>query len=198
MTISRTAALAVSLLAIGVAHAAPRLIPDHDAMGVYRISQPGRPAQTWRVRYQASSERVHAVSLSGQAAGAAILLDLASGSADVVLPQMHAVVAVPGLSALMRKVTDQRGTHFTVLGQATIAGHACTRYLVLQPKGDGSACITPGGVVLEATGKNNHGAVSVQALSMADAPQPAAAFVLPQGYSRIDLPPRMLAQLLGG
>ena len=198
MTISRTAALAVSLLAIGVAHAAPRLIPDHDAMGVYRISQPGRPAQTWRVRYQASSERIHAVSLSGQAAGAAILLDLASGSANVVLPQMHAVVAVPGLSAMMQKVMNDRGAHFTKLGQATIAGHTCTRYLVLKPKGDGSACITPGGVMLEATGKNAHGSVSVQALSMVDAPQPAGAFVLPRGYSNITLPPQMLAQLLGG
>ncbi|MCF3945842.1 hypothetical protein AiwAL_13675 [Acidiphilium sp. AL] len=200
MTIHNTAALAAFLLAMGVAHAAaaPRLIPDHDAMGVYRISQPGKPTQTWRVRYLAASERVRAVSLSGQAAGTAILLDLASGAANVVLPQMHAVVAVPGLSAMMQKVMDNRGAHFTRLGQATIAGRACTRYLVLKPKGDGSACITPGGVVLQATGKNDHGSVAVQALSITNAPQQAAAFTPPAGYSSITLPPQMLAQLLGG
>ncbi|WP_286839721.1 hypothetical protein [Acidiphilium sp. 34-64-41] len=160
----------------GLARAAvPRLLPDHDVMGVYRISQPGR-----------------------QATGVTVLLDLASGSAHVVVPQMHAVVAVPGLSGLINKVLDENGAHFTPLGQARIAGHACTRYLVLKRKGDGTACITQGGVVLAATGKDARGSMSVTALQVADAPQPPGDFVLPQGYSSISLPPQMLAQLLGG
>ncbi|HEX7390760.1 MAG TPA: hypothetical protein VF286_11650 [Acidiphilium sp.] len=190
----------VALLGFGMASAAaaPRMIPDHDVMGVYRIDQPGKPAQTWRVQYLAAGERVRAVSLSGQAAGVTILLDLVSGSANVVLPQMHAVVAVPGLSDLMQKVMDDRGAHYTVLGQATVAGHTCTRYLVLKPKGDGSACITQGGVVLEARGKDDRGSASVEALSIADTPQSPADFMPPEGYSSITLPPQMLEQLLGG
>ncbi len=183
----------------GLARAAvPRLLPDHDVMGVYRISQPGRADQTWRVRYQAASRMLRAVSVAGQATGVTVLLDLASGSAHVVVPQMHAVVAVPGLSGLINKVLDENGAHFTPLGQARIAGHACTRYLVLKRKGDGTACITQGGVVLAATGKDDRGSMSVTALQVADAPQPPGDFVLPEGYSSISLPPQMLAQLLGG
>ncbi|MGC9268548.1 hypothetical protein [Acidiphilium sp.] len=186
------------MVTAGTADAAlPRLIPDHDAMGVYQISQPGRPSQTWRVRFQAASRMLHAVSLSGQASGVSVLLDLESGAADVVVPQMHAVVAVPGLSGLIHQVLDQRGAHFTRLGEASIAGHRCTRYLVLKPRGDGSACITRGGMVLAATGRNDHGSLSVTALRIADAPQPPGAFTLPPDYSSVTLPPQILAQLLG-
>ncbi len=191
--------VAVMMVAGGAAQAAtPRLLPDHDVMGVYQITQPGRPSQTWRVRYQAASEMLHAVSVSGQASGVTVLLDLASGSAHVVVPQMHAVVAVPGLSGLIHKVLDQNGARFTRLSEATIAGQSCTRYLVLKPKGDGSACITRGGVVLAATGKNAQGSLAVTALQIVDAPQPPGDFTLPDGYSSISLPPQMLAQLLGG
>lgn len=194
------AALGFGVLLAGSAAAAPvpRFIPDHDAMGVYQVEQPGKPVQTWRVRFQAGSRRLHATGLSGQAQGVSVLLDLGSGEAYVILPQMHAVVSVPGVSGLMARVTDERGAHVTRLGEATIAGHRCTRYLVLKAKGDGSACITPGGVILAASGKDTHGAVDVTALSMADAPQPPGYFALPQGYSNITLPPQMLAQLLGG
>ncbi|MDD2876516.1 MAG: hypothetical protein PHT60_06845 [Acidiphilium sp.] len=204
----RTAAIGFATLAaigsaafaaMGVAHAAtPRMIPDHDAMGVYQIAQPGHPTQTWRVRYSAANQMLRAVSLSGQATGIAVLLDLAAGSANVVVPQMHAVVAVPGLSGLIHKVLDRNDSHFTRLGQATIAGHQCTRYLVLKRRGDGSACITPGGVVLAATGKDDRGSLTVTALQMVDAPQPPDDFAVPSGYSSVSLPPQMLAQLLGG
>lgn len=191
-----TACMALSLRA-ALADPMPRVIPVHDAMGVYRISAPGKPDQTWRIRFQASTERLRAVALSGQAAGVVILLDLRNGAADVVLPQMHAVVDVPGLSALMNRVLDDRGAKFTPLGPGTIAGHACTRYLVLKPDADGTACITHGGVILAARGKDHHGSVAVEAQTIADAPQPPDAFALPQGYSHISLPPQMLGRLLG-
>lgn len=198
MKFRKTAIAITAICGISMASAAPRLIPDHDAMGVYEIAQPGHPTQTWRVRFQAASRMLRAVSLSGQANGITLLLDLAAGSANVVVPQMHAVVAVPGLSGLIHKVLDENGAHFTPLGQATIAGHRCTRYLVLKPKGDGSACITPSGVVLAATGRNKDGSVAITALQIADAPQPSGDFAVPQGYSSISLPPQMLLQLLGG
>jgi hypothetical protein len=192
------AALLLSGAAIAPAFAAPRLIPDRDAMGVYQVTQPGKPIQTWRVRYQASSQMLRAVSLSGQATGVTVLLDLAAGSADIVVPQMHAIVAVPGLSGVIHNALDQNGAHFTRLGEATIAGHQCTRYLILKRKGDGSACITRSGIVLAATGKDSKGSAQVTALQIAEAPQPPEDFQLPQGYSNINLPPQMLAQLLGG
>lgn len=203
--INRTTALTLAafatiatLCSAGASPVTPRLIPDHDTMGVYQVTQPGRAAQTWRVRYQASSRMVRAVSLSGNANGITVLLDLAAGSAEIMVPQMHAVVAVPNLSGLIHKVLDNNGAHFTRLGQATIAGHGCTRYLVLKRKGDGTACITQGGVILAATGKDDRGALSVTALQIAETPQPPADFTIPQGYARMSLPPQILAQLLGG
>lgn len=199
MTFRPTLVLAAAICSVGLAHAAtPRILPAEDTMGLYRVAQPGHADQTWRVRYQAASRILRAVGTAGQGSGITVLLDLAAGSAHVVLPQMHAVVAVPGLSGLIHKVLDGNGAHFTPLGQATIAGLRCTRYLVLKPKGDGSACITSDGIVLEATGKDKQGALTVTALEIARAPQPAADFTLPQGYSSISLPPSMLAQLLGG
>lgn len=176
----------------------PRLIPTHDVAGVYRISQPGRPEQTWRVRFEAAGERVRATSLGGTPTALTVLLDVRSGNAELVLPQMHALVNIPGLSGVLQKVTDKAGARFTALGSGTVAGHRCTRYLVLRRDGSGTACITSGGVVLAATGHDSKGKVTVTALSLSEEPQPPAAFEAPQGYSRVTLPPGMVAQMLGG
>lgn len=177
---------------------APRILPARDVMVVYRIAAPGHPAQTWRVRYRAAGELVRARGLDGPAAGVVALLDIPAGRAQVVLAQMHAVVEIPGLSATMAQVLALRGARFTRLGTARIAGHDCTRYLVLRRDADGTACITTGGVVLAAAGKDGHGSASVRAESVAQRPQDPGLFVPPAGYAPITLPPSMLAGLLGG
>lgn len=185
------------VLAPALAQAAPRVIPVRDARAVYRVSQPGRPDQTWSVRFDAAAGLVRATSLSGTPMPMTVLLDLHDGRAQLVLAQMHALVNVPGLAGAMARVMAMRGAHFTPLGPAIIAGLRCTRYLVLRRNASGTACLTPDGFTLAASGGDPHGRVSVQALSLHVGPQPPADFVPPTGYSEVTLPPSMLAGLLG-
>lgn len=177
--------------------AVPMFLPDHDIAGTYRLSQPGKPSTTWRVRYSAGAEVARARSLDGAAAGTVILLNMRSRNAIIVLDQMHAVVAVPGVGAVLDRVLTGDGAQFTRLGNAQIAGHDCARYLVLKRGAAGSVCLTRHGVLLAGQGHDRQGAVRITALSVQDAAQPAGAFEPPPGYSQITLPPAMLAQLLG-
>lgn len=196
----RRAGAGLLLLAMSTAPgfaATPRLLPDRDASAIYQVSQPGKPEQTWRIRFDAAAGLVRATSLSGTPMPMTALLDLHSGRAQLVLPQMHALVNVPGLSGAMGQVMAMRDAHFTPLGTATIAGYRCTRYLVLRRNASGTACLTPDGFALAASGSDPHGRVSVQALSLHIGPQPAGDFEPPMGYSEVTLPPQMLASLLG-
>ncbi len=189
---------ALALIAGGQARAAvPMFLPDHDIAGTYRLSQPGKPATTWRVRYSAGAEVARARSLDGAAAGTVILLNMRSRDALIVLDQMHAVVAVPGVGAVLNRVLTGDGARFTRLGVAQVAGRACTRYLVLKRGATGSVCLTRHGVLLAGQGHDRQGAVRITALSVQNAAQPAGAFEPPAGYSQVSLPPAMLAQLLG-
>ena len=191
---------AVGLLALcgGVARAAvPMVLPDHDVVGTYRVSQPGKPSTTWRVRYSAQAEIARARSLDGTAAGAVLLLNMRSRSALIVLDQMHAVVAVPGVGGVLDRVLAGDGARFTPLGTARIAGRVCNRYLVLKRQASGTVCLTAHGVLLAGQGHDQHGSIRVTALRVSNAPQPISAFAPPSGYSRVNLPPAMLAQMLG-
>ena len=147
----------------GMVHAAttPRILPDHDVAVTYRAVVPGQQGGTYRVRYQASSQRAHATALSGEGAGLQFLLDIPAGSGDLIMPQTHTIVPLPNLSDIIHRVMAAQGAKFTRLGTATIAGQACTKYLILSPKGDGTACLTRGGVPLAATAKDRRGSLTV-------------------------------------
>lgn len=193
-----TLVLAGGLALPAMAAAAPRFIPARDVSATYRIEQAGRPAQVWRVRFDAARQLLRARSLEGTPMPLTVYLDLRAGQAEVAVPQMHALVEVPGLSGAIGQVMAARQARFTALGQRTIAGMTCTRYLVLRQGSSGTACLTPEGIALAATGQDRQGRVTVTALSVRVAPQPAQAFAPPQGYARVNLPPAMLAQMLGG
>lgn len=198
----RIAALAlagtIAATAAAAAPPAPRFVPERDLSATYRISQPGRADQTWQVRFDAAGQRVRARSLAGTPMPLTVFLNLGTGRAEVALPQMHALVEVPGLSGVIGQVMAARDARFTTLGTATIAGLRCTRYLVLRPDGSGTACLTPTGIALAASGHDRHGNVRVRALSVDVASQPAQEFVPPDGYAHVNLPPAMLAQIMGG
>jgi hypothetical protein len=191
------AAMLLGVSGAAVAAGAPRILPDHDVAVTYRALVPGHPPGTYRVRYQAASQRAHASALSGEGAGLQFLLDIPEGSGDLIMPQTRTIVPLPDLSDIIHRVMAAQDAKFTKLGTAMIAGHACTKYLILSPKGDGTACLTRGGVPLAASAKDRRGSLTVTALNVADSPQPPDAFTPPPGYSTLNLPPSMLGQLLG-
>lgn len=192
--------LACAVLAASPAFAAspPRILPDHDVAVTYRVTVPDRSGGTYRVRYQAATRRAHVTGLSGEGQGFAFLLDIPGGSGDVIMPQTHTIVPLPDLGDIIHRVLAARGARFTRLGSAVIAGKPCTRYLILSPKGDGTACLTRGGVPLAANAHDSRGSVQAEALSVSDSPQPPEYFSPPPGYTALNLPPSMLRQLLGG
>jgi hypothetical protein len=67
---------------------------------------------------------------------------------------------------------------------------------VLNAQGSGTACITKDGVVLHFSGRDTHGSAEVTAVTVRFAPEPAADFAVPEGYSAVTLPPGALAALL--
>ena len=192
------AAAAVLWLVARNAAAAPQpmLLPTHDMVGIYRVTPSGRSSMTWRVQYSAELKRVRMTSLGDGELGTVILLDLRRLTAEMIIPQMHAVVSIPGIAVAMQHALAGKGLRFTALGQKMIAGHRCTRYLVLRRSAEGTACLTSDGVLLGGEGTDAQGSVQVVALRVREAVQPPNLFRPPSGYSRINLPPELLPRLM--
>jgi hypothetical protein len=172
----------------------PQFLPSRDVTVGYLVSAPGRPDATYQLAYDAADERAR---IDNPAQGDYFLVDLPGGTAQLVVPALHAVVNAPDLSGLTRQVMDADNARFTPLGPGHYAGMECEKYLVLNGQGSGTACITPDGVILHFTGSDAHGGATVTATSVTYGPQPRAAFAQPDGFSQITLPPGALAQLLG-
>jgi hypothetical protein len=173
--------------------AGPRFLPDQDVVVTYELRAPHQDPQDFQLNYDAAGERARVESL---AQGFYVLADLPAGRAQVVLPQLHAVVRTPDFSGLTQMIANGGDARFTPLGHGRYAGLGCERYLVMNDQGTATACITHDGVILHFNGHNAHGAADVTALSVAFAPQPAAAFLPPAGFSMIELPPGTLLALL--
>jgi hypothetical protein len=191
----RILALAMVLgLAAGAAQAAPVFLPTRDVAVTYDVAQPGRADTNYQLEYDAAGELARVAAPQGFF----VLANLPAGQAQVVLPALHAIVQAPDFSALTGMIFNADGAQFTALGHGEYAGLGCTKYLVLNQQGSGTACITPDGVVLHFAGKDANGSAEVTALAVAFGPQPAADFAAPDGFSAINLPPGALAALLQG
>jgi hypothetical protein len=173
----------------------PEFLPSRDVSIAYLVSAPGRPDASYQLTYDATDERAR---IDNPAQGDYVLVDLLAGSAELVVPALHAIVSAPDLSGLTQQVMDADNARFTPLGPGHYAGLPCEKYLVLNHQGSGTACITPDGVILHFSGADPHGSATVTASSVEYAPQSANAFAKPEGFSEITLPPGVLAQLLGG
>jgi hypothetical protein len=172
---------------------APLFLPAHDVAADYVLAVPGRPDADYRLQYDAADERARIVD---PLRGLALVVDLPAGRAALVVPALRAVVDAPDISDLARQVEHADGARFLPLGPGHYAGLACDNYEVITAQGSGKACITRDGVILHFAGRDARGAASVTAVSVAYGPQRPGDFVVPDGYSRIHLPPGALAQLL--
>ncbi len=173
----------------------PEFLPSRDVAIAYQVSAPGRASTNYQLSYDAANERAR---IDNPAQGDYFLVDLLGGTAQLVVPALHATVNAPDLSGLTQQVMSADHARFTPLGPGHYAGLACEKYLVLNHQGSGTACITPDGIILHFSGSDPHGSASVTASSVQYGPQPANAFAQPGGYSQITLPPGVLVQLLGG
>lgn len=173
----------------------PVFLPQHDLAATYLLAAPGRPDATYDLQYDAAGERAR---ITDPLRGLTFLVDLPSGRAELVVQALHAIVEAPDISGLAGQIRDAGGARFLPVGAGRYAGLACDKYEVLAAQGSGNACLTPDGVILHFAGRDAHGAASVTAVSVRYEHQPDGYFEVPDGYSRLVLPPGAIAQLLGG
>ena len=175
------------------ASAHPNILPVRDVAVSYRLDAPGRPPADYQFSYDAADQRAR---IDDPARGTYFLVDLPAGQARLVIPALHTVVEAPNLSTISQEITQLKGARFTNLGQASYAGGACDKYLVLSNQGSADVCLTPDGVALSFHGHDAHGSATVTATSVAYGPQPAGQFIPPAGFGSVTLPPQALAALL--
>jgi hypothetical protein len=189
------AAQLVTLLLLTPAQAAdhPPFLPAHDLAATYLLATPGRQDATYQLQYDAADQRAR---ITDPTRGLAFIVDLPSGQAELIVPALHAVVEAPDISGLATQIENAGGARFLPLGPGHYAGLPCDKYEVLAAQGSGTACLTPDGVILHFAGRDSHGSASVTALDVQYQHQPGALFTVPDGYSRITLPPGALAQML--
>ncbi|MGH7050820.1 MAG: hypothetical protein ACREE5_09270 [Acetobacteraceae bacterium] len=173
---------------------APRLLPDRDVKVEYTVTAPGRAPQAYDLSFSAESKRLR---IDDPARGLWFLVDLRDASAVIVVPQMHVVVSEPDLSNLAVILHRAETARFTPLGEATIAGLRCTRYLVSSQQVSGKACLTRGGIALEVSGEDSRGSAEAIADQVVEAPVPPESLVPPPGFPSLALPPGTIAALLG-
>ena len=203
------AALTAPLRAIGLAllagavlfrphgaHAAPapQFLPNRDVEVQYTVSVPGQPPHDYDLSFSAESERVR---IDDPARGLRFLVDLRDASAALVVPQMHVVVTEPDLANLAAMLQRVDAARFTPLGEATIAGLRCTRYLVLSSQATATTCLTRDGIALAVSGQDSDGSAQVVADSVTEAPVPPDSLVPPAGFASVALPRGTIAALLG-
>lgn len=185
--------LSVVLTALPIAgFAAPVFLPTRDVAVTYAFNAPGRTPGNYQLSYNAAGKLARIDAPTGYY----VLGNLPAGQAELILPALHAVVQAPDFSNLTAQIYNADGATFTPLGAGHYAGLDCTKYLVLDKNGTGTACLTPSGVVLHFSGHNARGAAEITALSVTYAPQPADMFTPPAGLTPLNLPPGALAALL--
>ncbi len=173
---------------------APRFLPDKDVEIRYTVSVPGRPSHDYDLSFSAESGRLR---IDDPARGLWFLVDLHDASATLVVPQMHVMVTEPDLANLAAILQSARGAQFTALGEMTIAGLRCTRYLVLDNQASGTACLTRNGIALAVSGEDSHGSASVVADSVSEAAVPPESLMPPSDFASIVLPRGTIEALLG-
>jgi hypothetical protein len=163
----------------------PAYLPTRDVTVQYAVTAdaPGVP----------SSVTVH-ITAGGQVridAGdrGTVLYDNGSSHASWILPQGRLAIDLPVPSTLAGNFIPNASTRFARQGSETVAGLRCTDWHVSVPKGSGTACVTPDGVILRGAGSDGKGhSGSIVATSVAYGTQPADLFALPPGTQRLSFP----------
>jgi hypothetical protein len=185
------------LLALGATSAEadtnPPILPTQDVAVSYNLATPGRADQTYLLEYSAAGQLAR---ITNPNPGTVFLVNLPAGTAQLVVPMLHAIVEAPDLSAITQQISSAASARFTALGPGDYAGRPCEKYLILNAQGTATACLTPDGVALYVHGQDANGSATVTATSVTYAPQPPNDFQPPSGFSQITLPPGALAQLL--
>lgn len=186
-----TVGLFVLVAVRATADAPPRLQPNRDVTVTYRVlGEVARPANTpavnaIRISYTAAGARLR-VEPVGQSTY--MLIDRLAGRMMMVMPAQHRFMELPYDPSRDPQIAA-KDAQFTRHGHATVAGMDCTEYDVRSSHGEGTACLTDDGVMLRAKGMTSERqGGGLEATEVAYGPQPAAAFVQPPDFQRMEMP----------
>ena len=180
-------AVALPLLAVlpAVAQERPVLQPTRDAVIDYRVE--GRSTQNVRMYVTAGGNKTRIEPADGKSL---ILIDRLAGKTTIVLYEQHKYLERP-LNANQPGGFEvgHSGGNLTKKGTETIAGRRCT---VWETKGQrpSTGCITDDGLVLKGESQNPGGGerTSLIATSVQVGPLGSNTFMVPAGFTRIEVP----------
>ncbi|MBV9655000.1 MAG: hypothetical protein JOZ42_10600 [Acetobacteraceae bacterium] len=186
----RGAALAVAaLLLLPLRHATadtvqPRLLPTRDVDVTYEVVQNGH-ALPQRIRWSAAARLLR---VDPPIPGMFVVVDYDRKHMSLVREPEHAVLDMTAPDSVMTGLQNRLDT--TTRGSdETVAGLPCTNWRTTDPANKpASACITQDGVLLQVRSQDR---VVLKATSVRFAPQDAALFRIPDGFTRVpaDNPP---------
>jgi hypothetical protein len=110
---------------------------------------------------------------------------------ELVMPQPRLVIALPPGGGITDGFLLGPGLSFTRKGGDRVAGRTCTLYDVTADRGraHGTVCLTADGLLLRGEGQGRDGrSASIEAVDVAQRPQPIGLFSVPDGYRTVNLP----------
>lgn len=196
--LTRILALAGPLLAVSAAaQETPRLFPTRDVAVRYTASAPGQTAQPVEAAWLAARQRWR---IETPRAPGWVLLDVPAQRAQMVMEGQRMVVTLPGRGQIPLLDGLPEGAKVSRAGSARVAGHDCALWRIVSKEGNGTACLTPDGVLLRASGEREGRRGSLEAEEVRYAPLNAARFEVPPGLMALNLPQGLsgLGQALPG
>jgi hypothetical protein len=156
----------------------PAVQPQRDVDVTYKVpvAGSGDMAILQRLRFSAA---LHRQRVDLPTSGNWMMLDFAAHTMAMVRDQSKEIVELP---APPNAAVPGAGAGFARMGEATVAGLACTEWRTRDTRGQETvACYTPDGVLLRA--RNDSGTL-MEAVQVGYGTLPAAVFALPEGYTR--------------
>jgi hypothetical protein len=165
----------------------PFVVPQRDVDVLYAVpvqgplpaGQPqGQAAVAQRMRFAVSPTRQR---VDPPGPGTYMITDYAAGRMIVVQPAQHLATSLPAPGSPIAPHGVRATGDYKRLGVQAIAGAACTDWQTTDQSGNTSiVCLTEDGVLLRAM---QAGRIMLQAVQLAYAPQAAAVFAVPDGYT---------------
>ena len=158
--------------------AGPLVKPSVDVDVTYKVpvGMGGNTAVLQRLRYSAG---LHRQRVDLPTSGNWMMLDFTTHRMEMVRDESHEVVDLPAPDSVS---VAGAGAGFVHVGQAVVAGLACTEWRTRDSRGQESiACYTDNGVMLRARQEDH---TLMEAIDVHYGELPAALFTVPDSYSR--------------
>jgi hypothetical protein len=183
MRLAIIAAVAASLLPVA-ADAQPKQA-TRDYAVTYRTEHQGQSGEMI-VAYSAATQQQR---IEMPEAGIVVITDQAARRMLMLNAATRTVMEMPLAKGQEPGFVLPDDMVLTRTGSATVAGHRCTTYRAEQNRAErGTVCVTDEGIMLRSALRHGDMSGTMEATSLALAPQPASRFTVPEGWTVTQMP----------